>query len=465
MPRKQVVRPSKKRSNVPEATERRSKARNDVPPPRPHAPSPPRQVPLVTRRVSLGRKIDFDFLEAQGFTIGLKLKAMGWETLCSLDIPTYPNLVRHFYANLKTGIATIESVVKETPILLNPKTLGSLVNIPTSGSTEDFLENRVLGIQYLLGTENVSPLEQISANRLSVENRLLHHIVSRILFSKTGRFDFVSERDILVIFHILNGSPLSLPHLIIRHMVESASRARASLPYGMLLTLVFEEFGVNTEGEPSTTLGHWDTYNDRSLHRMGFRKKDGQWIRKDEGKSSACHREEQRPVENEESFHPPTEEPIAQTQQPTEVRLSAEQFRALRDDIVQELRNSRDVACTDLVPSNATVCELVAEMRAEMVSLRCLLQGQYQRFVDIEEETKKLQQSVKKDMENLNENAQDVCDKLLQSLHKINQTLADLNKSYLQSNSEVAAILQKVSEVLGLVMGRLPRASSSFTAP
>ena len=47
----------------------------------------------------------------------------------------------------------------------------------------------------------------------------------------------------------------------------------------MALTLVFRRFGVSFEGEASAKLSHADTINQHTLHRMGFTKTDGGWIK------------------------------------------------------------------------------------------------------------------------------------------------------------------------------------------
>lgn len=53
-------------------------------------------------------------------------------------------------------------------------------------------------------------LEEVLANHLLVEMRLLHYIVNHIFFPKMGRFDFISKRDIMVMFHVVRGIPLNL---------------------------------------------------------------------------------------------------------------------------------------------------------------------------------------------------------------------------------------------------------------
>ena len=55
---------------------------------------------LSIKKISTGRNINFDFLAEEGFTFGQKIKILGWDYLCSLDKPTYPDPIKEFYMNL-----------------------------------------------------------------------------------------------------------------------------------------------------------------------------------------------------------------------------------------------------------------------------------------------------------------------------------------------------------------------------
>ena len=64
------------------------------------------------------------------------------------------------------------------------------------------------------------------------------------------------------------------------YMCEAASKAKASLPYGMVITLILRKFRIPiSEEEPKKDLRHADIYNVQTLYRMGFKKTNGQWER------------------------------------------------------------------------------------------------------------------------------------------------------------------------------------------
>lgn len=55
-------------------------------------------------------------------------------------------------------------------------------------------------------------------------------------------------------------------------MQEAATSKRLRLSYGMGLTKIFKAFGVTLEGKAFKKILHTDTYNDKSLYLMGYRK-------------------------------------------------------------------------------------------------------------------------------------------------------------------------------------------------
>lgn len=77
------------------------------------------------------------------------------------------------------------------------------------------------------------------ANTLSTNLRLLHHIIRKIFISKTSRFDFVSKRELVLMYHMMLGIPMSLSGMMLIHMREAVESLKVCLPYGMLLTWVF----------------------------------------------------------------------------------------------------------------------------------------------------------------------------------------------------------------------------------
>lgn len=94
--------------------ERRTKQRNDALNQLAVGSSPLPHLSMGNRAVTIGRKVNFGFLEKKHFRIGSWIRNQGWEKIYSLDVPTYPKLVREFDESLRVGTCSIDSRVKGT---------------------------------------------------------------------------------------------------------------------------------------------------------------------------------------------------------------------------------------------------------------------------------------------------------------------------------------------------------------
>ena len=95
------------------------------------------------------------------------------------------------------------------------------------------------------------------ANQLFVEMRLLHSFISHILFPKIGQFDFISNRDLIIMQSIVKKVQINLPRLMMNYMWEATTQKYSSLPYEMVLTLIFKEYKIPiTDEEPKRPLRH-----------------------------------------------------------------------------------------------------------------------------------------------------------------------------------------------------------------
>lgn len=75
----------------------------------------------------------------------------------------------------------------------------------------------------------------------------MHSILPRV-----GTFQVVIDYDLMIIYCLWQKIKLSFPFLIINHMIKATKpiKSTSSVPYGMLMTVIFKHFGVPLEGEP-----------------------------------------------------------------------------------------------------------------------------------------------------------------------------------------------------------------------
>ena len=113
--------------------------------------------------------------------------------------------------------------------------------------------------------ENVHMGIQPKANTLSLELRLVHHFVCTILIPKTGKYEYVSDRELFFLWSYMTNSRIDLALFILDQM-HKATIKKISLPYGMLLTRIFKFFRVNLDDETMRVpKAVSDEYNEKTL--------------------------------------------------------------------------------------------------------------------------------------------------------------------------------------------------------
>lgn len=98
------------------------------------------------------------------------------------------------------------------------------------------------------------PQGEIKSINLHSSIRIMHNMCVHSLLPRAGSFDRVIEQDLLVLHHISTKTPLSLPNLILNHMMYVISqRVTSFVPYGMTLTRIFRYFNVPLDNEEVVT--------------------------------------------------------------------------------------------------------------------------------------------------------------------------------------------------------------------
>ena len=122
------------------------------------------------------------------------------------------------------------------------------------------------------------------AHNLTVSSRVLHHMIYSILLPRGGHRDKVSYLEAFIVDSILTGRRIHVGYLMMMHMISCVESTTRVLPYGLFLTRVFKDVGVDLSREMNfEALTSYDTYDEQSLGRMKFKKAlDGSWVRKAE---------------------------------------------------------------------------------------------------------------------------------------------------------------------------------------
>ncbi|KAG8637637.1 uncharacterized protein LOC110602655 [Manihot esculenta] len=245
---------------------------------------------FISVKIVPGRFVDLNFFTQEGFQFGKWFQDMNWVPIVGMRQKFYPQLVKHFYANLSydPDKTQIFSLVKGKEIRLNQESLMKILGIPNLGSeiydndkwVEDAGVSRVEALRMVLDNPDVSEVTKLNACHLKLEMRLLHHMIVHIILPRKRNFNHVSSMDLLVMWHILRGKPFNLPFLLLAHMIACSEKKNACLPYGMILTSIFNHFEFPLEEEESVELKGSDIYNEVTLHKMGYVKRDRGWFLK-----------------------------------------------------------------------------------------------------------------------------------------------------------------------------------------
>ncbi|KAK3006895.1 hypothetical protein RJ639_017519 [Escallonia herrerae] len=98
--------------------------------------------------------------------------------------------------------------------------------------------------QTLLGDPSISRPRKPSLGDLSPLHRVLHLILCYNLSARSASYATFSYLDIILLTHFIRGSPLNIAGIIMLVMNARKTKSSANLPFGLLLTRVFEHFHV-----------------------------------------------------------------------------------------------------------------------------------------------------------------------------------------------------------------------------
>ncbi|GAV66318.1 hypothetical protein CFOL_v3_09828 [Cephalotus follicularis] len=88
-----------------------------------------------------------------------------------------------------------------------------------------------------------------------------------------GQHIYLDSRILASIPHIPHiGLYIFFPLLMLKTMVRAFSQKKSVLPFGSILTKVFQHHQIWLEGEIATKLKKEDTYNKSTMNRMGWKK-------------------------------------------------------------------------------------------------------------------------------------------------------------------------------------------------
>ncbi|KAL2526580.1 Uncharacterized protein Adt_11634 [Abeliophyllum distichum] len=115
---------------------------------------------------------------------------------------------------------------------------------------------------------------RLSTNQLTLPCRVLHNIIAHIIVPRKGHLDEVNRYDVFLLDSILRGCKIDFSYIMLQHMSCALSGTRPkALPYGMILTKIFQHFDIFFRDSVTILSKSTDTINVLTLKRMKILKK------------------------------------------------------------------------------------------------------------------------------------------------------------------------------------------------
>nr|XP_004499249.1 uncharacterized protein LOC101513385 [Cicer arietinum] len=223
-----------------------------------------------------GKIIDLVDIKQGGFNIEEMFEQLGWISFFKINEPQYPRLVRAFYAASKgsKGMTNFSMVLKRVHMEINPTTLCQILDIRDEGAhclSETWYSQCVITRTYVLQNTLIKPSKPLVAFNLVPLCRILHNICVHFITPRDGSFEKVTEMDLMIIHHVITGTPLHLGHVIFTFMLNAVVLGR-SAPYGMILTKIFKFFKIPHEDEHSIYFNN--TFSMKNIKQMKIQNDD-----------------------------------------------------------------------------------------------------------------------------------------------------------------------------------------------
>jgi hypothetical protein len=278
---------------------------------------------ISRRTVVFGKIVDFPYFANHHIHIRELFQAQGWENFLSTRQKQYTTLVKHFYTHFQFIHGKISSYVKGKSISLPHSTLASILGVPRTGAqrytTNSWVQfegyDPLESIRQMCGNPNIQELSRPKIADLTLESRLIHHIISHNILPRSGSYEYTSYLDLFIMWAILNKVKLDLAFYIAWHMETCVNKKNGALPYGLHITTILNHFGVDFSGEKETRdVSHKDVYGETTMRQMRYEFKDDTWVKRNAPVMEQVGEEAQ--MDEAEAEAAGNEEPMQEDQEP-----------------------------------------------------------------------------------------------------------------------------------------------------
>jgi hypothetical protein len=214
--------------------------------------------------------------------------------------------------------------VKGKSISLPHSTLASILRVPRTGvqryTTNSWVQfegyDPLESIRQMCGNPTIKKPYRPKIAELTLESRLIHHIIAHNILPRSGSYEYTSYLDLFIMRCILNKVKLDLTFYIGWHIDTYVKKKNGTLPYGLQITTILNHFRVDLSGEKETQdVSHKDVYGETTMRQMRYEFKDDTWVKKNapvmEQIAEEAQMDEAEAVGNEEAMQEDQEPPSA----------------------------------------------------------------------------------------------------------------------------------------------------------
>nr|XP_012574223.1 uncharacterized protein LOC105852608 [Cicer arietinum] len=179
-----------------------------------------------------------------------------------------------YVVNGSKGTTNLSIVLKGVHMEINSTTLCQILDIHDEGAhclSETWYSQCVITRTSVLQSTLIKPPKPLVASKLVPLCRILHNIGVHSITPWADSFEKVTELDLMIIHHLITGTPLHLGHVIFTFMLNVVVMGR-SAPYGMILTKIFKFFKIPLEDEHSIHFNN--TFSMKNIKQMKIQNDD-----------------------------------------------------------------------------------------------------------------------------------------------------------------------------------------------
>ncbi|GAB2285720.1 hypothetical protein Dimus_020158 [Dionaea muscipula] len=218
------------------------------------------------------------------------IKRQKWEKLFAKRDLVFKTKCREFYKNLKLSVSWKKEVAKSkvngVEIEFDGITLVTILEILGNSGLCDYIKeewepsrfcNPLENTRMFANNRNILEARSVKSVEIKPFHRFLQIFVMKNLVPRFGKRDITSFMDLAYMGYLLSRRKINLPRVIIRHMEYMINVPNHELPYGELLTRIFEAFHVPLNSKKGEDPKRYDFFEETFLTICQMKRENGVW--------------------------------------------------------------------------------------------------------------------------------------------------------------------------------------------